>query len=186
MLSVSPAHDHQWTDTPGMGAAIVVVTDKLRTDALGDPSHGAALAEKLGRELYAIRHEVAQKFVELADGLDQAIAAPEATWPIILVDVPDNPGAGAPGDATQVLEALLHRNSASSGPLQAAVMLWDPVVTALCAGAGVGAKLNVRIGGKYVQYAVARLPIVLRLFSRRSAPAPTHARHRAAWCQCPC
>ena len=133
MLSVSPAHDHQWTDTPGMGASIVVVTDKHRTDALDDPNHGPALAEKLGRDLYAIRDEVAQKFVELADGLDQAIAAPAAMWPIIVIDVPDNPGAGAPGDATQVLAALLERNTAGN-PIQAAVMLWDPVVTKVSTG----------------------------------------------------
>lgn len=160
MLSVSPAHDHQWTDTPGMGAAIVVVTDKHRTDALDDPNHGPALAEKLGRDLYAIRDEVAQKFVELADGLDQAIAAPAAMWPIIVIDVPDNPGAGAPGDATQVLAALLERNTAGN-PIQAAVMLWDPVVTKLCAGAGVGAELSVRVGGK--SGVVSGSPVDLRV-----------------------
>ena len=63
-------------------------------------------------------------------------------------------GAGAPGDATQVLEALLAVNGGGSsggirgGGANAAVMIYDPAVAKICTGAGVGAELQVRVGGK--------------------------------------
>ena len=70
-------------------------------------------------------------------------------------------GAGAPGDATQVLEALLAINGGDSGSgeagANAAVMIYDPAVATICAGAGVGAELQVRVGGK--SGAVAGSPV---------------------------
>lgn len=52
---------------PDMGTRIVVVTDDDRTK-------GDALAEKLGRELYAMRRLTAMPMLDTEAGLDQAVA----------------------------------------------------------------------------------------------------------------
>lgn len=149
VLSVSLAHDHQWTDVPGLGARMLVITDE-RT---ADPHTGHSLAKSLGTQFYAIRDEAAQRFPSLKEGLSQAAELPPSQWPVVLVDVPDNPGGGGPGDGTFVLKALIEagkqRVSEKHGNhLSAALMLWDNNVARVCAGAGVGSRLHVRLGGK--------------------------------------
>lgn len=63
---------------------------------------------------------------------------------MILADVADNPGAGAPGDGTWLLRHLIDRN------IQGAVVgaLPDPEVVAQAITAGTGASITVAIGGK--------------------------------------
>ncbi|MEI7465414.1 MAG: MlrC C-terminal domain-containing protein [Burkholderiales bacterium] len=64
--------------------------------------------------------------------------------PLILVDADDNPGAGAAGDSTEVLRLLLDRGvtEVCAGPL------WDPIAVRFCFEAGVGARPQLRVGGK--------------------------------------
>ena len=133
VLSVSLAHDHIWTDVPEMGAHLLVVTDQ-------QPRLGESIARELGLTFYGLREAASQRFPSLEEGLRQALA--HSKGPVVLVDVPDNPGGGAPGDGTQVLQALLEARA------DAAVMLYDPMVAQLAAGAGPGASLQVRLGGK--------------------------------------
>jgi microcystin degradation protein MlrC len=74
--------------------------------------------------------------------LDEALAFDGG--PVVLADGADNPGGGAPGDATFILQRLLERGigNAVVGPL------WDPVAARIAFEAGAGATLNLRIGGK--------------------------------------
>jgi len=76
------------------------------------------------------------------EALDEALAFDGG--PVVLADRPDNPGSGAPGDATFVLRRLLERGitNAALGPM------WDPVAARIAFDAGVGAELDLRIGGK--------------------------------------
>lgn len=48
VLSISIAHGFPWGDVKDLGTRMLVITD-------GRAAEGAALAERLGRELYAIR-----------------------------------------------------------------------------------------------------------------------------------
>ena len=64
--------------------------------------------------------------------------------PVILADPQDNPGAGAPGDATGVLAALLKENA--SGVIG---VIWDAKTAALAHTAGVGAVIDAKIGGQF-------------------------------------
>ena len=63
---------------------------------------------------------------------------------MVVADTADNAGGGAPGDNTSLLAAMLDR-----GVGEAALgAIWDPIAAIACADAGVGASLQLRIGGK--------------------------------------
>ncbi|MCW5772354.1 MAG: M81 family metallopeptidase [Rhodospirillaceae bacterium] len=135
VLSTSIAMGFPWGDVPDLGTRILIVTDNR-------PAEGAALAEKIGRELIALRGKTYSEHLLLGDAVGKALEV--NGWPVVLADTADNPGGGAPGDSTYVLEALLARKAgpAAFGPL------FDPMAVGLCFEAGVGARLPLRIGGK--------------------------------------
>ncbi len=64
--------------------------------------------------------------------------------PVILADPQDNPGAGAPGDATGVLAALL-----AGGASGVIGVIWDAKTAAQAHTAGVGAVIDAKIGGQF-------------------------------------
>ena len=135
VLSVSLAHGFPWANIPHVGARMIVMTDD-------DKDHGDRLAEELGRKLWTLRNEVVPQVVELDDAIEQALAI-DAT-PVVFGDIADNPGGGAAGDSTFIAHALIKRgitNAAVGG-------IWDPVAVDICRGAGVGAKFDLRLGGK--------------------------------------
>ncbi len=115
ILSISVSHGFPWGDVPDMGTKLLVYSD-----AQADP--GAAKG--------------------IDEALDQALAFDGG--PVVLADGADNPGGGAPGDSTFILQRLLERSigNACIGPL------WDPVAARIAFDAGVGASLDLRIGGK--------------------------------------
>lgn len=134
VLSVSVAHGFPWGDVPDMGSRVLVITD-------GDCQQAHRLAIALADELWAMRGQARSTPLPLKDALARAVRQP---GPVVLVDSPDNPGGGAPGDATHVLAALLQLpvDSACLGPL------YDPEAVRLAFAAGQGATLPLRIGGK--------------------------------------
>lgn len=135
ILSVSLGHGFPWGDVPEAGAKLWVVAD-------GDPQRAAALAHQLGNEFWALRHEVQPKWLDLDHGLDAALAV--GTGPVVVADVADNPGGGAPGDSTFILRRIVERDI----PNVAMGCFWDLGAIQICADAGVGATLDLRIGGK--------------------------------------
>ncbi len=136
VLSVSLAHGFPWGDVPASGAKLWVVTD-------GDPQRAAALAEQLGREFYALRGEMVFPHETIDQALDAALASARRPW--IIADVADNPGGGAPGDSTFLLQRLIER-----GVRDAALgCIADPSAVDICFDAGLGARFDLRLGGKY-------------------------------------
>jgi microcystin degradation protein MlrC len=135
ILSISISHGFPWGDVPDMGTQVLVYSD-------GDVAKAAAMARQLADELIALRRalDVPQAGIDAA--LDEALAF--AGGPVVLADGADNPGGGAPGDSTFILERLLARGmrNACIGPL------WDPGAVRIACDAGVGARLAMRIGGK--------------------------------------
>lgn len=76
------------------------------------------------------------KAMEIADG---------AARPVVIADPQDNPGAGAVGDSTGLLDALIE-----AGAREAAIgVIWDPDCAAKAHEAGVGAVIEARIGGRF-------------------------------------
>ncbi len=139
ILSISVAHGFAWGDVPDMGTKLLVYSD-ANVDA--GAARGAALARRLADELIAMREALAVPYPGIDASLDEALAA--GGGPVVLADGADNPGGGAAGDATFVLKWLLERGitDACLGPL------WDPIAARIAFEAGVGARLNLRIGGK--------------------------------------
>ncbi len=135
ILSVSLGHCFPWADVTDVGAKTIVIAD-------GDKAKAATLAAELGREFFAMREAVAPKFLLLDEALDQALAIKGK--PVILADVADNAGGGAPGDSTVFLRRILERGirDVASG------FYWDPIAVKFCMEAGVGATFDLRLGGK--------------------------------------
>ncbi len=139
VLSISIAHGFPWGDVPQAGTRVLVVTDgNVKTDA----ADGPALARTLGLELRGLRQRIEAPWMPLDRALDKAMAMPEG--PIVLADMADNAGGGAPSDSTYLLRAMLERGMAD------AVLgcIWDPGAVALAFEAGEGARLKLRVGGK--------------------------------------
>jgi len=135
VLSISIAHGFALGDVPDMGSKVLVYTD-------GDQARADALALQLAREVIAMREQLAVSYPAIDDALDQALAFDAG--PVVLADRADNPGSGASGDSTFILRRLIERGigHAALGPL------WDPGAVRIAFDAGVGARLDLRIGGK--------------------------------------
>jgi microcystin degradation protein MlrC len=135
ILNVWLGHGFPYGDVPDLGATMVVVTD-------GDAARGARIAEEMGRKFFSLREAVRAPVQTMDACLTQAAAAAEG--PITIADTADNAGGGAPSDSTFFLAEMMKRGieDAAIGPL------WDPVAVEICQDAGVGARLQLRIGGK--------------------------------------
>ncbi|TMC59225.1 MAG: M81 family metallopeptidase, partial [Chloroflexi bacterium] len=118
VLSVSLAHGFPWGDVPDMGTKVLVVTDD-------QPENGTALARRLGEQFFAMRHRVQPHYETLDSALELAIAS--EAGPVVLADVADNAGGGAPNDSTFILRRLIERNVENA----ALGCIWDPVVVAI-------------------------------------------------------
>ncbi|MGH6919241.1 MAG: MlrC C-terminal domain-containing protein, partial [Geminicoccaceae bacterium] len=135
ILSISIAHGFPFGDVPGMGTKVLAVTD-------GHAELGALMAKELGERLFAMREKTAPPFLGVDEGIDRALAI--AGGPVVIADPSDNPGGGAPSDATAILRRLIERRieHAALGPI------WDPVAVQFCMAAGEGARLPLRFAGK--------------------------------------
>jgi microcystin degradation protein MlrC len=139
ILSLSLAHGFPWGDVADVGVKMLAVAD-------GDHDRASAVARYFGEALFALRKEVAPIFLTIDAALEVALdlASDAATRPVVIADVADNPGGGAPGDATFFLRRVCERGIAG-------IMLgyfWDPIAVRFCFEAGLGATLDLRIGGK--------------------------------------
>jgi microcystin degradation protein MlrC len=135
ILSISLGHGFPWADVPEVGSRVIVVTDN-------QPKLGQEIAEKLGRELWALRDDITPQYLDLDDAVDAAIE--HGDGPVVLADMSDNPGGGAAGDSMFLISAFLEkgvRDIAVGG-------IWDPVAASICCGAGEGAEFDLRLGGK--------------------------------------
>ncbi|HVM55710.1 MAG TPA: MlrC C-terminal domain-containing protein, partial [Acidimicrobiales bacterium] len=66
-------------------------------------------------------------------------------FPVVINDTSDNPGGGTPGDATHVLRAFLDAGLEDA----CFAMICDPETVQQAITAGVGATIDVRLGGKH-------------------------------------
>jgi microcystin degradation protein MlrC len=136
--AVSLIHGFAQANTPLVGAGVLIVADRdTETDRI---------AEALAEEFFAIRAEshADRKFV---DEIVATIAAAEIDplkGPLVVADYADNAGGGAGSDSTFLLEALLEARIDGV----ALGMIWDPVAVNFAHDAGVGASIDLRLGGK--------------------------------------
>jgi microcystin degradation protein MlrC len=133
MLSASVAEGYPYADVAEMGMAVLTVHD-------GSAETAAVEARKLAARIWARRGE----FLASAMPVDEAIReAGVSEGPVLLLDVGDNIGGGAPGDSNVLLEAAIRLGA--HGVL---AILFDPEAVRACAQAGVGTTLTLPVGGK--------------------------------------
>lgn len=134
VLSVGFGHGFAWGDTPETGSKMLVVAD-------GDRRLAESVATEIGHAIYDLRGALLPRYPDIAAALDRAR---KHDGVVVLADTADNSGGGAPSDNVSLLRAMLQ-----TGMEKAAYGgIWDPVTVQVCAEAGVGATLPLRIGGK--------------------------------------
>jgi microcystin degradation protein MlrC len=134
VVNISVLGGYAYADTPFSGASILVTTD-------GDRELARATAQELAEIAWAHRAAATYKGMPVAEAVQRALRAPRG--PVILADVGDNIGGGSPGDGTILLRGLLE-----AGAQNAVVTLADPEAVARAWQAGVGATVEMPVGGK--------------------------------------
>jgi len=135
VLSLSLVHGFPWGDHPRTGSRMLAITD-------GDAELAGQLAGRFANDLWELREQLKVNYPDIETALDLAIAEPEG--PVVLADVADNAGGGAPSDSTWFLDAVLRRGLKDV----ALGIFWDPIALRLCIEAGEGGRLRLRVGGK--------------------------------------
>jgi microcystin degradation protein MlrC len=175
ILSVSLVHGFPWGDTFDTGSKMLVVADD-------DEALARDRAEALGLEFYEMRERLKLRLPSISDALDEAQRLDSL---VVLAEMGDNPGGGAPGDNTALLRAMIER-----GVTDAAVgCFWDPMVALTCADAGEGAELDIRLGGKCGPSSGAPLDLRVRVqavregYSQTAFPGTTMNMGLTVWLQ---
>lgn len=141
VLKVNVAPGFYRSDIPVAGFSVPVVTDD-------DPD----LARDVAREMATTVWEERRGFVADHPRPAEAVAEAErltedgaiADGPVVLADVGDNPGGGAPGDETAVLRELLDQGVENAG----VALVCDPAAVETLAADGVGETVALELGGK--------------------------------------
>ena len=125
-----------YADFAGCGAAIAAFAD---SQAAADATADAFLAYVNAQEANFI-----QDTLQAAEAVAEAKRVAGRGRPIVLADTQDNPGGGGHGDTTELLAELVRQKA------QGAVvcLINDAESVAACVAAGVGATLDLSLGGK--------------------------------------
>ncbi|MGE0575631.1 MAG: M81 family metallopeptidase [Reyranella sp.] len=127
-----------WADIPYTGPSIAVSHEP------GSETRARAIALELIDDMWRRREEGAVKdFQSIADGIAAARAGVGKKGPLVIADGTDNPGGGGYNDTTPVLQALLDAGIENV----AFGTIYDPATVQQAMQAGVGANIDVSLGG---------------------------------------
>jgi len=135
VLSLSLAHGFPYGDTAEAGTKMIAIADN-------DQDLAQKLAQEFGQRIVDMRHEQLMDFLPMEEALSKACASDKST--VVVADIADNPGGGAPSDSTFALKWLIQNKVDNA----AIAFMWDPIVVQIAKAAGKGATLDVRLGGK--------------------------------------
>jgi microcystin degradation protein MlrC len=127
-----------WADIPYTGPS-VAVSHELAAEARAN-----AIARELIDEIWRRRDEGAASYYSpLSDGIAAARAGVGKPGPLVIADGTDNPGGGGYNDTTPVLQALIDDriDNVAFGTI------YDPGTVQQAIKAGVGAEIDVVLGG---------------------------------------
>jgi len=125
-----------WMDTEDLGCSVVVVTDR---DAVAARTY----AQSLARAFWERRQAFVPELVPPDEAVRRALAREKGM--VVLCDSADSPTSGSTGDSTVLLQAVLR--AAPFEPL-ALLNIVDPQAVQEAIRAGVGAEVEVQVGGK--------------------------------------
>ena len=136
MLDISVFIGFAYADVPDCLTSIIAVSD-------GDPGLAQEMAGRVAEMVWENRIEFMniRPLISVEEAVERAMRAQKG--PVVLVDVADNSGGGAPCDNTEILDVLLQK-----GAEDAVVPLRDPDAVASAMAAGVGSLLEIEVGGK--------------------------------------
>jgi microcystin degradation protein MlrC len=137
MLHCTFIHGFVQTDIPEVGVTVVALADR-------DAGLAGRAVRAIAKEIWDRRESFQAKFPEPDQAVALAVKAAESGTPVIVNELSDNPGGGAPGDGTHLLRAMLKARLTDS----VFGTLYDPEVAEAAHTAGVGATIRVRVGGK--------------------------------------
>lgn len=135
VLNVTIAGGFPFADVPQAGLSVAVTTN-------GDRPLADDLAGRLAALVWNRRHEFLVPVVNIEEAVHHAMSATRG--PVVLADLGDSPGAGAPGDGTGLLWALLDLGARNA----ALGLITDPEAVDQIARAGVGEQVTLDLGGK--------------------------------------
>ena len=135
-------HGFPFTDITDVGVHVVVTTHD-------DPDLARTVGAEVGRWIWEHRERFRTESPTPEQAVRLALAAERRPGrPVVVNETSDNPGGGSPGDGTHLLRALL-----DAGPIEdgGAVFgfLCDAEAAEQAHAAGVGATLELRLGGKH-------------------------------------
>jgi microcystin degradation protein MlrC len=140
ILALSAFGVQCWLDIQEMGCSVLGVARK-------DAVEGAReVVARTARAFWGLR-EVFTDFPFHSPEEAIRLGLASAAQPIVLNEPADNVGAGATGDSTYLLEALLRQRVVAPTYLP----IVDPEAVAAAAAAGVGAEIELPVGGKLNQ-----------------------------------
>ncbi len=133
VLSNSVVLGFPYGDVEEMGSAAIVVTDN-------EPELAQRLADEMAAYMVEHRDEFVGEYTTVEEAVDQAVAQ---AGPVCLLDMGDNVGGGSAADGTLIAHEIHRRGNTS-----AHVCLYDPEVQDQARQAGIGATLELSMGGK--------------------------------------
>ena len=125
-------------------ADIIEVGPTVLVTCDDDNAEHRAIGNTLADDIWQRRFEAINTYLTCREAADVAKSWNGSAGPLIVADYADNPGAGAYGDATDLLSALLDADvqNACFGPLI------DPDAAAYLCAQPTGSKVSLAIGGK--------------------------------------
>lgn len=139
-------HGFPYADSSATCVSVIAIAD-------GDPVLAQQATLDVADFIWGMRDVFAIRLPGAAEGLDAALAGPEA--PVIVNETSDNPGAGAPGDGTWLLAEMLKRDSEGT----CFAHLADAEAVAAAHAAGEGACIEIALGGKVDALHGAPIPV---------------------------
>jgi len=158
-----------WADDENNSVS-VLVSYTNQASVSGDKNRLKAkkIARELAADFWKRRKEFAfrTEFYDTREALAAAYAYVEkGEHPVFLSDSGDNPTAGAAGDSTDLLEAILEtidRADRLPTPLLYSGF-YDTAAAALCVSAGEGAELDITLGGNWDKVNGKKIPLKVRV-----------------------
>ncbi|MDZ4369979.1 MAG: M81 family metallopeptidase [Phenylobacterium sp.] len=140
-------------DVADAGLSVVVVTD-------GDVDAAQAMVDELLDMAWAAREEFRFDPEPLAESVARAKLMASDEGPVFLIDHYDNTASGGTMDTTAVLAEILAQELEDV----AFFGLYDPAAVEAAIAAGVGAKVEIEVGGKFAlpSLRAANPPLMLR------------------------
>lgn len=138
LVDVTVHAGYAYADVPHAGLSFTV-TSPVEAVASAHES-----LELLVRQAWELREKFTVSLPDAEEAVRQAVVRFEQNGgPVAIADTGDNINGGGPGDTTWLLRAALEQGAA---PIAATV--WDPVAVRAAHSVGVGASLDVDLGGR--------------------------------------